>query len=383
MMNPAADSADFCQPPQHHDDSEKWRHYAGRDIIPAWIADMDFAAASPILAAVQSRAQHGVFGYAAPPPQLSSTIGEYFERRWQWHISPDWIVFLPGLGAAIHTICRLADGGDILTPSPIYHAFRRAPTIAAAARIDVQMQLQNGEWQLPISALRTACTPQTRIFQLCNPHNPNGKIYSRDELQTIGEFCLRHNLILCADEVHADLILDNDKKHTCVAALSPEIAKITITLQSPSKAFNIAGLNFAIAVIPDDTLRRRFVAATAGKIISHLNPFGMAAAQAAWSGQCNDWLNALITRLRANRDRLAAATATMPGIHMPHLAATYLAWLNVQESGLSADDFERFGIGMSAGNNFGDNHYMRLNFACAPASLDEIIRRLQRATAKQ
>ena len=374
-MNDFADS--FANPPARTDgDSTKWRKYAGRDIIPAWVADMDFAVAPPIVAAIAARAQHGVFGYADPTPQLTETVVAYFSRRFAWEVSPEWIVFLPGLGPAIHAVCRMADGGDIITPSPIYHAFRRAPDLANAVRRDVPMICENGEWILPADSLAAAASSRARVMQLCNPHNPNGKVFTRGELLALGEFCARHDLILCADEVHADLILDADKTHLCAAALDADIARRTITLQSPSKMFNIAGLNFAVAIIPDAKLRRRFCDALAGKTIAHLNPFGMAAAAAAWGGECDDWRAAVIRRLRENRDILSAAMAKMPGAQMPHLAATYLAWICTRDSGLSPADFERAGIGMSTGESFGDADYMRLNFGCAPSLLNEIIHRL-------
>lgn len=366
---------DFLNPPKREGgDSAKWARYAGRGIIPAWVADMDFAAAPPITAAVQKRAAHGVFGYAEPPPQLYETAAEYFHRRWQWEISPEWLVFLPGLGPAIHASCRLAQNGAVITPSPIYHVFRRAPAMAGARRTDVKFTLDGGFWRPPeLSEI----PPDSRVMQLCNPHNPNGKVYSKNELLQLGEFCVRNRLILCADEVHADLILDEDKKHVCIASLDKEIARRTITLQSPSKAFNIAGLNFAAAVIPDQKLRRRFCEALAGKVISNLNPFGMAAAAAAWGGESDGWLAAAVKQLRANRNTLAAAN--IPGISMPHLSATYLAWLNTRETGTAPEDFERAGVGMSSGESFGDADYMRLNFGCAPALLEEIIRRLKNA----
>ena len=369
---------DFLNPPQRENgDSVKWAKYAGRGIIPAWVADMDFAAAPPIVAAVQERAAHGVFGYAEPPPNFSEIIAEYFHRRWGWKISPEWLVFLPGLGPAIHAACRLAEGGAVMTPSPIYHAFRRAPAMAGARRTDVKFSFENGNWRISEKTLAESLSPDARVMQLCNPHNPNGKVYRREELLQLGEFCLRHRLILCADEVHADLILDEDKNHVCIASLDKEIARRTITLQSPSKTFNIAGLNFAVAVAPCEKLRARFCAALSGKVISNLNPFGMAAARAAWGGGCEEWRAALIKQLRANRDALAAAK--IAAVQMPHLSATYLAWLDARESKMAAEDFERAGIGMSPGEVFGGAGYMRLNFGCAPDLLMEMIRRLQKA----
>lgn len=364
-------------PPRENGDSVKWNKYSGRGIIPAWVADMDFAAAPPIVAAVQERAAHGVFGYAEPPPHLAETIAEYFYRRWAWQISPAWLVFLPGLGPAIHASCRLAEGGAVMTPEPIYHAFRRAPNMAGARRADIAFMRENGAWRILEKTLTAALAPDARIMQLCNPHNPNGKVYTREELLQLGEFVVRHNLILCADEVHADLILDEDKTHVCIASLDEEIARRTITLQSPSKTFNIAGLNFAVAVVPCKKLRARFCAALEGKVISNLNPFGMAAAKAAWGGACDAWRENLIKQLRANRNTLAAAK--LPGMEMPHLSATYLAWLDARRAGMQPEDYERAGVGMSPGEIFGAPGYMRLNFGCAPEVLAEIIARLQNA----
>lgn len=357
-------------------DSTKWARYAGRDIIPAWVADIDFPAAPAILEAMQKRLDHGVFGYSDPMPEVAETAIAYFERRWGWRISPEWIVFLPGVEPAINAVCRMAEGGDVITPSPIYHVFRRAPMLAGANRVDSALTRQGDSWEWPQENLEAAVSPRSRVLQLCNPHNPGGHVFSRAELLRLGEFCLRRGLILFADEVHADLILDEDKTHVCAAALSDDIARISITLQSPSKAFNVAGLNFAVAVIPDKDLRARFEAALAGKVITHLNPFGMAAAAAAWGGQCDLWLEALIAHLRRNRDRLSAAVKTMRGIEMPHLAATYLAWLHTP--GLSPEDFEKGGVGMSSGGQFGGDDFMRLNFGCDEPLLEDIIARMQK-----
>ena len=373
-------------PPRDHSDSHKWRKYADSGIIPAWVADTDFAAPAPVLAALAARLRHGVFGYADIPPRLPEVICDYFWRRWQWHISPPDLVFLPGLGAAIHIVCQMAAGGGILTPSPIYHVFRHSPQLARARRQDAKMILdENGIWRLPMRHLQQAADKDTKLLQLCNPHNPNGKVYEREELLALAEFCQKRDMIVCADEVHADLILDEDKKHLPIASLSESIAKRTITLQSPSKAFNIAGLNFAVAVVPDDALRARFLRAAAGRVITHLNPFGLAAAMAAWGGECDNWLQQSRTHLRKNRDILSAAIAKMPNITMPHLPATYLAWLNI--SGLNLPNppqhFESRGIWMSPGADFGDGDYMRLNFGCTPKLLKEITHRLTQATTSR
>lgn len=362
-------------------DSEKWRKYSD-SVIPAWVADMDFAAAEPIMLALRERLEHGVFGYSAAGEDLPEIIAEYFSRRWGWRIEADWLVYSPGLGAALHNTCRMIAPSTpgILTPQPIYHVFRQAPALAKRRRADVPMEFADGEWHLPLATLE-AKAKGAGLMQLCNPHNPNGKIFRRDELEEIAEFCLRRNLLICADEVHADLILDADKKHIPIASLSPEVAARTITLQSPSKAFNIAGLNFAVAIIPNADLRARYRAAARGTVLSNLNPFGYVAAAAAWSGDCDDWLNSALALLRANRDSLANAIAGMDGVDMPPLSSTYLAWLNIEKLRLPNPQahFLQHGIGMSPGGDFGDENYMRLNFGCSPARLDDIITRLRQA----
>ena len=373
---------DFSKAPNRADsDSLKWMHYAGKDVISAWVADTEFPAAEAIQCAIKERLGNGVLGYSEPTPDLIKTVTDYFARRWHWEISPDWMVFLPGLGCAIHAVCRMAEGGDILTPRPIYHVFRKAPALAGARLTDVDMTLENGEWKLPMAHLKAAFSERAKVFQLCNPHNPNGKIFSRDELLEIGEFCADNHLILCADEVHADLILDDKSTHLPAAALDSRIAQCSITLQSPSKAFNVAGLNFAVAVIPNADLRARFNASLSGKVITHLNPFGMVAAKAAWGGDCDEWLIASNAHLRQNRDTLSAAIAEIDGIQMSHLASTYLAWLNVRQLNLkdAPAHFEAHGLGMSPGEHFGDIDYMRLNFGCTAAMLQEIIAILRTA----
>ena len=365
-------------------DSVKWGKYRGSDVLPAWVADMDFPAAPPILRAVEGRAKHGVFGYSEPTKALAETVTEYFARKWGWEIRPEWIVWSPGLGVSIHTVCRMAGepGDDVLTPSPIYHVFRKAPAMAGRNRVDVPMTLSaSGEWKLEVAALEAAAGPRARVLQLCSPHNPNGKIFSRDELSALAEFCERKNLILCADEVHADLMLDENARHFCAAALDEEVANRAVVMQSPSKAFNVAGLNFAVVVIPNPELRRRYRETAAGQVISHLNPFGIAAARAAWGGECDEWLAEVVSLLRRNRDALSAAVAGWDGVEMPRLDSTYLAWLDVRGMGLENPPahFEAHGLGMSPGEVFGDAGWMRLNFGCPPETLREMIRRFGNA----
>ena len=367
-------------------DSMKWFKYPD-GVLPMWVADMDLRCAEPIIAALHERVAHGVFGYSLPSEQLVSTCVEYCQRRWDWRVDPSWLVFSPGLGVAIHTVTRYL--GDlqqpVLVPKPIYHVFRNATGRASRQRADIPFVLEDGHWQFDMQTLTDNASRYGPgcVLMLCNPHNPNGKVFTRRELEELAELALRNNWLICADEVHADLILDANCPHIPIASLSPEVAKISITLQSPSKAFNIAGLNFAILVIADPELREQYRHGAAGQVVSQLNPLGMAAAIAAWGGASDQWLEGCIALLRANRELLAAAVSEQPGLTMPHLASTYLAWLDISTLNLEdpAGHFQRHGLGLSPGAQFGDANAMRLNFGCSTQTLTEAIRRLRTACA--
>ena len=385
MQNPTASPATFPRVKEREDsDSMKWSRY-GKDVLPMWVADMDFEAAEPILQALRQRLNHGVFGYSLPSAKLRRTCVEYFERRWNYKIEPEWIVFTPGLGVALHTITRYVGDQDkgVLMPEPIYPVFRRACPRARRAAINVPMRNEGDEWQLSIDDLKLAAKRGhgADVLMLCNPHNPNGKVFTKDELVKIAEFALSEKMTICSDEVHADLILDEDRKHVPIASLSPEVESITITLQSPSKAFNIPGLNFAVGIIANPKLRELYKFGSSGQVVDQLNPFGMAGAVAAWSEECDRWLSDCISLLRENRNKLQESLLGLQGITMSHLQATYLAWLKVD--GLKLEDphkhFVSHGIALSDGADFGDPRYLRLNFGCGPRIMDEGISRVAQA----
>ena len=237
-------------------------------------------------------------------------------------------------------------------------------------------------WELDMDALRRAGEKgKAGVLMLCNPHNPTGKVFSRKELEQIAEVALRSKWTICSGEVHADLILD-DKDHVPIASISPEVADVCVTMQSPSKAYNVAGLNFGVAVISSDSLRAAYRDGAQGQVISHLNPFGMAAAEAAWGGACDGWMADCVAHLRGNRNVLTKAVGRLNGVSMRHIEATYLAWLDVSELGLADPPahFERHGLGLSPGTDFGDKEHMRLNFGCDGDTLAEGISRLAAAT---
>ncbi len=379
---------DFDHTPERRGtDSQKWQKYAGRDILPLWVADMDFTSSPAIIEALQRRIAHGVFGYARPVKSTVDAVVEAMAARYGWSIDPSWLVWLPGLVVGLNVTAQaFAEPGDeVLTLSPVYPPFMTAPKNSARASIRVPFELRDGAWTINWAALEQAVTPRTRLFYLCNPHNPLARVWRRDEVAQLAAFCARHNLILCSDEIHCDLILDPALRHYPTALVAPEFAPRTITLMAPSKTYNVPGLGTSLAIIPDPALRARFVRATAG-IVAEVTALGFTACEAAYRDS-EPWRQALLGYLRGNRDLLVEfVRRELPGIKIEApLEATYLAWLNVAALGL--DDplahFERHGVGLSDGVPFGATrgHYVRINFGCPRATLAEALRRMKAALA--
>jgi cystathionine beta-lyase len=379
---------DFETPlPRLGTDSQKWQKYEGRDILPMWVADMDFRSSPAILSALHARVEHGVFGYARPVKSTVSAVVDALARNYGWSIDPSWLVWLPGLVCGLNVTAKAFAqwGEEVLTLTPVYPPFMTAARNSGRVSTQVGWILDDadGRWTIDWEALEGAVTPRTRLFFLCNPHNPLARVWRRDELERLAEFCLRHNLVLCSDEIHCDLILDPALPHIPAAAISPEIAARTVTLMAPSKTYNVPGLGTSFAIVSDPALRARFVRATAG-IVAEVTSLGYAACEAAYRDS-EAWRQALLTTLRGNRDRLLAFAATeLPGVRVEApIEATYLAWLNV--SALNVPDpvahFEAHGVGLSEGAFFGarKGDYVRLNFGCPRATLDEGLRRLKAA----
>lgn len=366
-------------------DSQKWQKYAGRDIIPMWVADMDFMSPPAILEALQRRVDHGIFGYARPVQSTTDTIVAAMEQRYGWKIDPSWIVWLPGLVVGLNVTAQaFAEPGDeILTLAPVYPPFMSAPKNSGRKPTTVPWTLRDGTWTIDWEALEAAVTPRTKIFFLCNPHNPLARVWRRDELLRLGDFCIRHNLVLCSDEIHCDLILDPALPHIPTSVLGAEIAARTVTLMAPSKTYNVPGLGTSLAIIPDAKLRARFIHATHG-IVAEVNCLGYTACEAAYR-DCEPWRQELLQALRGNRDLIVDTIAReLPSIRVEApIEATYLAWLNV--SGLKLADpvahFEKHGVGLSDGVPFGakKGDYVRLNFGCPRATVAEALRRIRSA----
>ncbi|MRR34025.1 putative C-S lyase [bacterium] len=360
--------------------SEKWDRYAGRDVLPLWVAEMDFRAPPAVIEALNARVAHGVFGYTHPAEELCDVIREVLNEDYSWRIEREWIVWLPGLVTGLNVACRAVgnEGDEVLTAIPVYPPFLSAPPLARRTAVTVPLREEDGRWSLDFQALGEAVTSRSRLFLLCNPHNPVGRAYGREELARLAEWCARNNLVICSDEIHAGLVLDADKNHIPIATLSPETASRTITLLAPSKTFNIPGLGCAFAVIPEPSLRRRFTAAMAG-IVPTVNALGFTAALAAYQ-QGSGWQRELLAYLRGNRDLVEQEVARMPGLAVNHVEATYLAWIDTRKAGLAdpAGFFEEAGVGLSDGARFGGPGFVRLNFGCPRSLLRQALDRMRK-----
>ncbi len=377
---------DFDTVPQRlGTDSQKWQKYAGRDVLPLWVADMDFKSSPAIVAALHARVDQGIFGYARPVKSTVDAVVNAMESRYGWRIDPSWLVWLPGLVVGLNITAQAfaQPGEEVLTLAPVYPPFMSAPKNSARVSNTVAFVLRDGQWTIDWDALERAVNPRTKLFYLCNPHNPLARVWRRDELIRLGEFCVKHDLVLCSDEIHCDLILDPALPHHPTGTLGEAIARRTITLMAPSKTYNVPGLGTSLAIIPDATLRARFVRATAG-VVAEVTSLGFTACEAAYRDS-EPWRQALLAYLRGNRDYLVDFVAReLPGVKIEApIEATYLAWLNVSARGLADPiaHFEQHGVGLSDGAFFGSpkGQHVRINFGCPRATLAEALRRMKAA----
>ena len=368
-------------------DSLKWAKYPAA-VLPLWVADMDFAVPPAVLDALRRRVNHGVFGYNQPTSSQVDAVVGYLARKFGWTIDPDWIVWLPGLVSGLNVACRAVGAADdaVFTATPIYPPFLSAPCYSGRRVVSVPLLRDSTGWLWDFPAVDAVLrTSRAKLFLLCHPHNPTGRVWNEDELWQLALLAEKHDLVVCSDEIHNGLVLAPFCHHRPLATLSSELAARTITLMAPSKTYNIPGLGCAFAVIPDAGLRRGFGAAMRG-IVPHVNVLGLVAMEAALSS-CDDWQSALLDYLRDNARAVESAVACLPGLDMRPVEATYLAWIDVREfaAGRGIENparwFEQQGLGFSDGADFGAPGFVRLKFGTRRALLDEALERLKRATA--
>lgn len=373
---------DFDRPIERRNTASlKWDIYKDRDIIPMWVADMDFQSPPQVLEVLKQRVDHGVFGYTLAPQALVEVVVERLQRLYNWQIDPDWIVWLPGLVTGLNVMCRAvgSPGDEVLVNTPIYPPFLSAPILSGRRRVLSPMVLEGERWHLDIDDIKAKVSDKTSVYLLCNPHNPCGRMLSKEELLKVAEVMEASDTIICSDEIHCDLLLDKEKKHIPIASLDKEISRRTVTLMAPSKTWNIAGLGCSFAVIEEESLRKKFQRAMMG-IVPHVNTLGYTAALAAYRFG-DHWLEELLAYLRPNAETVYNRINAIDGLSTAPVEATYLAWIDARESGLRDPHrfFEEAGVGLSNGKEFGAPGFVRLNFGCRKALLETAIERMQSA----
>lgn len=366
---------------RRHSDSLKWHKYGDRDVLPLWVADTDFRSPPCIIEAIKQRADHGVFGYGATPHGLIDITISRLAQRYGWQIEPEWIVLLPGVVSGLNLSVRAftESSQSTVAPTPIYPPFRAAARLAQRAQINLPLQLQQDRWVMQLDD--SQMQGNERLLMLCNPQNPGGTVYRRDELEAQLAFAQRHDLLVCSDEIHCDLLLTPGVQHIPFASLSEDAAQRSITLISPSKTFNIAGLGASMAIIPHPELRKRFKQVREG-IVPGVDILALVAAEAAWRGG-DAWLADQLVYLRTNRDWLVQQVNALPELSMVAPEASYLGWIDASQLDVASPAlyFEKHGLGFSPGRDFGDDRFVRFNFGCTHATLQQAVSRLQQAVA--
>lgn len=367
-------------------DSSKWHRYPA-DVLPMFVADMDFRSPEAVVSALARRVEHGFFGYGTEPTELAEVAAERIHARYGWRVSPSAIVAIPGVipgfNLAVKTFSRPGDGLILQTPSypPILHCPERYGLETRAARL---VQDSTGRYVPDWDSFASAVDPNARIFLLCNPHNPVGRSFEVSELQRMAESCVDNDMLIVSDEIHCDLV-HSGHRHTPIASLGPDVERRTITFMAPSKTFNLPGLRCAIAIIPDEELRQRFVEARAD-LVSRPNILGIAAAVAAYRDG-GPWLEALLAYVEKNRDFVAEfVRERLPGLRVYPAEATYLAWIDCRQADLPGPNPAAFfldaaKVGLSDGATFGEDGrgFVRLNFACPRSMLEDGLTRMERA----
>lgn len=371
--------------PRRETESIKWNLY-GKEILPFWVADMDFRSPQPVIDALEERVKHGVFGYPSENLTLKETIKEHLSNLYQWNISLEDIVYLPGVVNGFNLVIHALTQPDqqVLMQPPVYHPFLSAPQNAGAIRKDAPLQMDlNRKYQIDFDQFEGAVDSKTSLFLLCNPHNPVGKVFTENELISMADICLKKDVYICSDEIHADIIFPG-YQHIPIASLSPEIAKKTITLMAPSKTFNIAGLGFSFAVAQNPELRKKLKQARAG-IVPEVNLLASTAALAAYQ-HGEDWLTQLLIYLEGNyRTLVDFIQENIPEIKITPIEGTYLAWFDCRDLEIDKSPYEFFlqdaGVAFNDGKIFGSGGegFVRFNFGCPRSMMIEGLERMKQA----
>lgn len=365
--------------------SVKWDRYAP-DVLPLWVADMDFQSPQEVISALKERVEHGVFGYTHAATDFKETIAARMLKKYGWEVHPDWINFIPGVVSGLNNFCRAYAEGHkrVITMTPVYPPILKAPEYSGLELVTSPLVSgANGSFGIDFGGLEHACGGSPAQFILCNPQNPTGRVFTREELTRLAEILAARDIIICSDEIHCDLVFTGHR-HIPFASIDSAIASRTVTFLAPSKTYNIAGLSCSIAIIPDETLRKQFMQQSSA-FSGHVNALGLTAGLAAY--RYGDlWLEQLLNYLERNRDNLVEFIHNeMPGVSVSPVEGTYLAWLDCRGNNLEPDPANFFAekarVGLNDGAEFGvtGRGFVRLNFGCPRSVLAEALHKMKEA----
>ncbi len=362
-------------------------YFGTDDLIPMWVADMDFRTPDFIMEAIRERARHEILGYSSRPKSLLDAIANWYRTRQVWEISGDWLLFTPGIVAALSMAVRAftGEGDKVIVQPPVYHPFFSVILDNRRKILYNQLVEKDGTYRMDLADLKKKLDPSVKLLLLCHPHNPVGRVWTEGELREIAELCQENNIVMVSDEIHSDLIL-SPHRHLPFYRLGDEIAQNTVTCVAPSKTFNLAGLSSSVVVIRNEELRSRFNHELLTGHFHMGNIFGTVAMEAAYT-HGHEWVDLLTAYLSGNRDLMAEfIRQELPGIRMSPVEATYLAWLDMRSLNMGRRELREFmikkaRIGCNDGPTFGPGGegFQRLNFGCPRSLLQKALTQLKDA----
>jgi len=372
-------------------DSSKWDSvktlFGSEDVLPLWVADMDFPSPAPVVEAIAKRVQHPVYGYTRVPAGLIEAVVQRLDRRFGWKVDPSWIIFTPDVVSAVNAAVRAFTnpGGKVIVQSPAYPPFWSSVSNNRASSVVNELKLVNGRYEIDFDALeRDFQDPAVQAMILCSPHNPVGRVWTPEELTKIGELALRAKVPVISDEIHCELVYKGHR-HYPFASLSEELQMNSVTCIAPSKTFNLAGVHAAVTIIPNETLRAKFNEARAG-IMGGVGLFGYVAMEAAFR-YGDEWLEQAIEYIEGNRDfAIKYFQENIPAIVPIKPEGTYLMWLDCRNLGLNPTELRSFfnskaKVGLNDGPSFGPGGegFQRMNLGCPRSILEEALKRIENA----
>lgn len=366
--------------------STKWLKFSDNEVIPMWIADMDFSCPEEITNAMHKHLDKGVFGYTDTPESLTEIFIDKIKENSGWEIKKEWVVWVPGGVVGLNVACKttLAPGEIVMVPSPIYAPFTEAPENMERGFIKTDLKDVNGRLELDFESVKDLLSEDTKMFSFCNPHNPGGTVFRAEEIEELSRICKENNIIVCSDEIHSDLVLEEGATHIPFASFDDYNLENSITITGPCKTYNLAGFPIAAAVIPNNELRSDFQRNTKG-IVSHIDSMAFVAAEAAYSNG-EKWHSELLNYLKLNREILLQGIREIEGLSLTGPEAGFLGWIDCRESGLENPGnffIEEAKVGVHDGAWFGNKDYVRINFGCPSSVLEEALLRIKKAFSQR